>query len=43
MNIFFSKDMQTRHRNTQKYSNLVILCDEFDLLQQAETSNEIVL
>ena len=28
---------------TQKYSNLVIICDEFDLLQQAEISNEIVL
>ena len=28
--------------NAQKYSNLVILCDEFDLLPQAEKSNEIV-
>ena len=39
-NIFFFKGDT---RNTQIYSNLVILCDEFDLLQQAEIFNEIVL
>ena len=42
-NIFFQRTCKQDTRNTQKYSNLVILCDEFDLLQQAEISNEIVL
>ena len=42
--ILFSKDACTQDtRNRQKYLYLVILCDEFDLLQRPGITTEIVL